>query len=391
MFFQCSSALWYNQPKFSPCATWNSYATTFANSTTLGPYTHGIFIDTNNTIYAGSWGISTIKVWRYNSSTPIRTITAGLYGPYSVFVAMNGDIYIDNGLQNGRVDKWTPNAINSVEVMNISKACFNLFIDTNNTLYCSVADLNIVVTLNLNTNSKIPVTLIGSNGTAGSTSTLLNYPWGIYVKTDFTLYVADSNNNRIQSFKFGELNGTTVAGSTAPGTITLQGPGGIVLDNDGYMFIMDTANSRIIASSSNGFRCVAGCSGLSGSTPDKLYNPRYMAFDTYGNMFVSDDDNYRIQIFTLTSNTCNQTTVGSSSTSLSTTTQGKTTVGSSSTSMSTSTQGKTTASTVSNRMNSSVSYQTTSTVTHSIMASGSKSLANTTLSNVLNSISNSES
>ncbi|CAF0825837.1 unnamed protein product [Adineta steineri] len=297
------TGIWYNRPMFSSCALWDPDATTFADQSTLGSYTHGIFIDIYNTLYAGSWGNSLVKVWPNGSSTATRTIQGGLSGPYSLFVAMNGDVYIDNGASNGQVDKWTLNATIGTRVMNINKACFGLFIDTNNTLYCSLADFNNVFKVDLISVSGIQM-MIAGNGSSGSTSSLLDYPWGIYVDTDFTLYVADAGNHRIQRFGFDELNGTTVAGAMASGTITLTSPTGIVLDGNGYLFIMDTGNSRIVASSSAGFRCVAGCSGSSGSTADTLLNPRYMSFDTYGNMFVSDDDNSRIQKFYLQSNRC---------------------------------------------------------------------------------------
>ncbi|CAF0862843.1 unnamed protein product [Adineta steineri] len=280
-----STGLWYNRPMFSPCALWNPNATTFADQSTLGPYTHGVFIDTYNTLYAGSWWNSLVKVWPNGSSTATRTIQAGLYQPYSLFVAMNGDVYIGNGGSNGQVDKWISNATIGTGVMNISAPCCGLFIDTNNTLYCSLSNLNKVLKVDLTSVSSTQV-MIAGNGSNGSTSSLLNSPFGIYVDTDFTLYVADSNNHRIQRFGFGELNATTVAGATAPGTITLNYPTGIVLDGNGYLFIMDTGSYRIVASSSAGFRCVTGCSGSSGSTADKLYNARYMAFDTYGNILT---------------------------------------------------------------------------------------------------------
>ncbi|CAF4151282.1 unnamed protein product [Adineta steineri] len=265
------TSLWYNRPVFSPCASWNLNATTFANKSIFGSHTHGIFIDTYNTIYAGSWSGSFVKVWSNGSSTATRTIQAGLYQPYSLFVAMNGDVYIDNGASNGQINKWASNASIGTRVMNISAPCCGLFIDTNSTLYCSLANLNKVVKVDLISVSSTPV-MVAGNGSNGSTSSLLNSPFGIYVDTDFTL--------------FGELNGTTVAGATAPGTISLNYPTGIVLDGNGYLFIMDTGNYRIVASSSAGFRCIAGCSATSGSTADTLRNARYMSFDTYGNMII---------------------------------------------------------------------------------------------------------
>ncbi len=45
-------ALSYNQPKLCPNSSWNPNATTFANFSTLGSQPFGIFVNTNNTIYA---------------------------------------------------------------------------------------------------------------------------------------------------------------------------------------------------------------------------------------------------------------------------------------------------------------------------------------------------
>ena len=129
-------------------------------------------------------------------------------------------------------------------------------------------------------------------------------PNGIFVDFNFTLYVADSNNNRIQRFGAGQMNAATVAGNGAPGTITLNYPTDIILDDDGYLFIVDRYNHRIVGSGPDGFRCVAGCSGISGSASNQLYYPQGMAFDSYGNIWVTDTNNRRIQKFILKANSC---------------------------------------------------------------------------------------
>ena len=70
------------------------------------------------------------------------------------------------------------------------------------------------------------------------------------------------------------------------GTIVLSRPTGVVLDADGYLFIVDSGHHRIIGSGPGGFRCVVGCSGLAGSASDHLSSPATLSFDTDGNMFV---------------------------------------------------------------------------------------------------------
>ena len=140
-------------------------------------------------------------------------------------------------------------------------------------------------------------------GICGTTSNMLCYPNGIFVHINFDLYVTDCNNNRVQLFKSGQLNATTIAGSGASGTIILSCPNGVVLDGDDHLFIVDGNNHRIVGSDANGFRCVVGCSG-GGSAADQLLGPWSVSFDSYGNMFVTDYGNNRIQKFVLSFNSC---------------------------------------------------------------------------------------
>ena len=120
------------------------------------------------------------------------------------------------------------------------------------------------------------------------------------------LYVADSNNSRIQRFDFGQRNGTTVAINGLSSLIGLNYPTGVVVDGKGYLFIVDSGNNRIIGQGPNGFRCVAGCSNTSGMNNDQLSLPTSMGFDSYGNIFVADQNNSRIQRFDLATNSCSK-------------------------------------------------------------------------------------
>jgi DNA-binding beta-propeller fold protein YncE len=153
-------------------------------------------------------------------------------------------------------------------------------------------------------NTTDPTIIVAGNGSSGSLSNMLNAPWGIFVDINFDLYVADSDNHRIQLFKSGELNAITLAGSEVPGTISLNQPSGIVLDADKYLFIVDRSSHRIVGQDSNGFRCLVGCSGSFGLESNQLKKPYALSFDSYGNMFVSDDQNHRIQKFILSTNSC---------------------------------------------------------------------------------------
>jgi hypothetical protein len=291
----------YNQPKFTADATWSANAITFASGSIISGVPYGIFVNTNNNVFSTDQTYSRILVWLNGSSNPAKIISGGLSSPFSVFVTSNGDIYVDNGYSYGRVDKWASNTNYSVPAMYVSQQCYGLFIDISNILYCSLTNLHQIVTKSLNSTSNT-TTIVAGIGCAGSTSYMLNFPYGIFVDINFDLYVADCGNNRIQLFGSGQSNGSTVAGSGASSTITLSCPTGIVLDADRYLFIVDQNNNRIVASGPNGFRCLVGCAG-GGSASNQLNSPQSMAFDSAGNMFVTDRNNIRIQKFILLNKT----------------------------------------------------------------------------------------
>jgi hypothetical protein len=271
----------------------------------IGPNPWGIFINTNDTIYAADQTNGTIQVWLNDSSSSIKTIYTDTSYPRSLFVTVTADIYIDNGPNIGGASKWTLNATTGIPILNVCQGCHDLFIDINNNLYCSTYDLNQVFMKSLNSVSSA-YTVAAGTGVAGAVSNMLDGPLGIFVDVKFDLYVADSNNDRIQRFRSGELNGTTVVGAAASGTITLSNPTGITFDADGYIFIVDKQNNRIVGSDLYGFRCLVGCFGSGGSASDQLSYPRALSFDSHGNMFVVDTSNNRIQKFGLSSNLCSK-------------------------------------------------------------------------------------
>ena len=251
-YFECGCLMFnllvgvsYNLPKFCPNATWDSKANTFADSNVLTDKPVHIFVNDLNTVYVAVSGNSLVQAWLQGNATPTRTISSGFDKPLSLFVNILSDIYIDHGKNSKRVEKWSTNSSSGQVVMTVTDSCNGLFIDLNETLYCSMEASDKVVKRSLNSGGTSVAVAAGS-GTGGSTANDLSGPQGIFVDFQFNLYVADTNNNRIQCFTYGSLAGTTVAGSTTPNTtITLSQPTGVVLDADRYLFIVDMNNSRI--------------------------------------------------------------------------------------------------------------------------------------------------
>ena len=210
-------------------------------------------------------------------------------------------IFVGKGYPDYGMGGWTVNGTSLSSDLPECLACFGLFVDIHNNLYCSQSNVHQVMRASLD-NSNNTTTIVAGTGLSGSTSNMLHYPYGIFVTTSLELYVADSSNNRIQLFQQGERNAATmpVTGSMVPST--LSNPTGVALDADGYLFIVDSGNHRIVGSGPSGFRCVVGCSASSGSAPNQLKHPQSMSFDRDGNIFVADWGNSRIQKFLVFNN-----------------------------------------------------------------------------------------
>ena len=295
----------YNRPILSACATWNPNAITLADSNTFGFEPTGLFVNTNNTVFATSLGLHSVLVWPEGSLNATQSIFTNLSRQNSIFVTSNGDVYADNGYSNDGVAKWTSSTSSVTTSMLATGVCGGLFVDIYDSLYCSQSGSHRVLKKAVDSNASTSAVVAG-NGTAGSSSYMLNSPFGIFVDIDLSLYVADLDNNRIQRFRSGQSNGTTVAGNGAPGTITLVRPDIVILDGAGYLFIVDQAHCRVVGSGPNGFRCVVGCSGKNGSVANRLNWPFGLSFDSHGNLFVSDSHNHRIQKFLLANNNCSK-------------------------------------------------------------------------------------
>ncbi|CAF1362792.1 unnamed protein product [Adineta steineri] len=156
MLIDFGLSLSYNRPKLCPNAIWNTNATTFTNTPTINGQLIGIFVDSNNTVYFADTSNDRVLVWSGSNGTLIRTITSPLKKPMSVFVTMNGDIYVDTE-KNSEIDIYKFNATIGIKKMSVSDSCYGLFIDLNNTLYCSIQNLNTVISQ-----------LLDNNGTSAS-------------------------------------------------------------------------------------------------------------------------------------------------------------------------------------------------------------------------------
>ena len=177
-----------------------------------------------------------------------------LYWPHDIIIDASGNYYIaDAG--NNRIQKWAPGATEGT-------------------------------------------TVAGGNVDWGDASNQLYRPYGIVLDASGNLYIADTENHRIQKWAPGASEGTTVAGGNSYGSAAnqLKNPYRFTFDSSGNLYIADTYNHRIQkwAPGASEGTTIAGGNGY-GSAANQLHYPYGITFDASGNLYISDGNNNRIQ------------------------------------------------------------------------------------------------
>ena len=148
------------------------------------------------------------------------------------------------------------------------------------------------------------ITVAGVTGQPGNTSDKLSTPRGIGIDWANILYIADTDNNRIQKYSKNASVGETVAGqgSGIAGAADdfLRNPFDVVVDLNEGVFVADSSNHRIQlwTRGSSAGTTIAGTTGVLGNSSDKLNLPYGITYNsiTHG-IYISDYYNYRIMYY----------------------------------------------------------------------------------------------
>jgi hypothetical protein len=162
------------------------------------------------------------------------------------------------------------------------------------------------------------IVTIAGTGTAGfsgdggpATAAMLNSPRGVAVDANGNVFIADANNERVREVVHATGNIITIAGATLSGfsgdgglatAARLYDPTGLAVDSYGDLFIADQNNQRIreiivfsgaivtVAGSNTGY---VGDGGL--ATAASLNYPNGVALDAGGDMFIADSSDNSVR------------------------------------------------------------------------------------------------
>ena len=276
--------------------------------------------------------------------------------PFGIAFNSVGDIYISDTC-NRRIQVFHSNGqykatIGVTDVPGSDNAHFNsawrIAIDTDDNLY--VTDLG-NERVQIFDSSHVYKATLGVTGVLGSDNNHFNNPRGVAVDAN-RIYVADGGNHRVQIFDRMTRNyQTTLSIGGGAGNYQFNWPGDVAVDSSGNIYVADELNSRVqkfnssltyvrtfgttdmpyltdnyhynmpygvavdaagniglVEDERRGHRFIKldasgvaqftiGVAGIKGADEAHFANPRGVAFDPSGNIYVVEEWNHRVQIF----------------------------------------------------------------------------------------------
>ena len=143
---------------------------------------------------------------------------------------------------------------------------------------------------------------VATFGSVGTGSNQFNHPSDISVDTAGNIYVADNYNDRVQKFNSSRVYQANL-GTTGVPYLTdnyhYSQPMGVAIGADGSIYIVEYFGHRLVKLNAAGTpQWTVGYPGQSGNDNGHFSWPADVAVDGSGSVYVADSGNNRVQIFT---------------------------------------------------------------------------------------------
>ncbi|CAM4847601.1 unnamed protein product [Rotaria magnacalcarata] len=297
-------------------ATWEQNGVTIAGGHGQGNATNqlyrpfGLFVDDDQTVVIADHLNHGIMQWK-NGDTRNGQVVAGgkgagnglhqLNGPTDALIDKETDSLIICDRGNRRVVRWSRRSDTTQgEILIDNIACWGLAMDEQRYLYVSDVEKHEVIRYQLGEKHYTPVA--GGNGEGGGLKQL-NVPTYLFVDRDHSVYVSDNNNHRVMKWNKGSKEGIVVAGGQGKGNALTQlsHPNGIFVDTLGTIYVADSWNDRVMRWTQGDKKqgtVIEGVNG-GGKGENQLSVPFGLSFDRQGHLYVVDNNNDRIQRFSI--------------------------------------------------------------------------------------------
>jgi sugar lactone lactonase YvrE len=322
--------------KITPAGVVTTFAKATAYNSLVLNEPIGIAIDASGNVYVANVGDSTVRKITpagvvlplagkpYNSGGADGTgITARFNCPQGVAVDSNGNVYVADS-DNSTIREITPSGVVSTlaGLMN-SNACVDgkgsaaRFYDPTGVAVDAGGNIYVADTSNDSIRKITPAGLVGtfagSPGNSGKadgvgSAALFNSPNGVAVDENGNVYVADTGNNTIRRITPAGVVSTLagIAGSTGSadgyGSVAMfNQPRGVAIDKSGNVYVADSSNSTIRKITPAGVvSTLAGSPGTSGSADGigsaaNFSYPHGVAVDASGDVYVADTNNRAVR------------------------------------------------------------------------------------------------
>jgi len=232
--------------------------------------------------------------------------TAAFNGPGGIGLDAAGNIYVADG-GNWRIRKVTPvGVVTTFAGIGPMQEMADVKLDAAGNVYATDGVRNVIWKFS---SAGVASAFVGTVDVTGGAdgagaAAQFNSPGGMAIDANGTIYVADSGNNTIRKVTAGGVV-TTIAGTagvkgSSDGTgaaASFYEPSGLALDSAGNIYVADTGNNTIRKVTAGGVvttfagtaRDMEICQDGTGAGAS-FGAPAFLAFDTNGNLLVTDSD-----------------------------------------------------------------------------------------------------